>query len=304
MVVRGCSIFFERADFLLPKKYFKKQDAFLYRVERMDSILEKIINNRKELLVQEKKNLAPKALREMVEALDGVKEYPRFLDLYRNEVPFLIAEIKKASPSKGMIRPDFDPAAIARAYEASVHVGAVSVLTEPDFFQGSYGYLESAGHELTKPRLMKDFIVDEYQVYRGALAGASGFLLIAAALDDSEITALTAVGKSLGMTALLEVHSKEEYRRAVGAGASLIGINNRNLKTFVTDIATTAEIISSEGKQEGSLIISESGIRTFDDISALKNAGADRFLIGETFMRSTDITGEIDAVMTGVSFRE
>ncbi len=270
----------------------------------MDSILEKIINNRKVLLVKEKQKLPPRVLQERVEALDEKRARPGFLDQYRDGVPFLIAEIKKASPSKGLIRPDFDPAAIARAYEASIHVGAVSVLTEPDFFQGSYEYLESAGHELTRPRLMKDFVVDEYQVYRGALAGASGFLLIAAALDDKEISALTAVGKSLGMTALLEVHSKEEYRRAVGAGASLIGINNRNLKTFVTDIAITGEIISSEGKETGALIISESGIRTFDDISALRKAGADGFLIGETFMRSDDITGEIDRVMTGASSRE
>lgn len=270
---------------------------------RMDSILEKIINNRKKLLVKEKKERAPQALREMVESREEKKASPGFLDRYRAGVPFLIAEIKKASPSKGLIRPDFDAAAIARAYEASPHVGAVSVLTEPDFFQGSYEYLEAARHELTRPCLMKDFIVDEYQVYRGALAGASGFLLIAAALDDYEISTLTAVGKSLGMTALLEVHSKEEYRRAVGAGASLIGINNRNLKTFVTDIAATAEIISSEGKEEGTVIISESGISTFGDISALRKAGADGFLIGEAFMRSDDIIGEIDSVMTGASSR-
>ncbi len=265
----------------------------------MNSILEKIIENRKKLIEKEKTVLPFERLKASVEGRLEKNPDPSFLAGRKPGTPFLIAEIKKASPSKGIIRENFDPVMIADAYEASSHVSAVSVLTEPDFFQGSYENLEIAGRILKKPRLMKDFIIDEYQIYKGASLGATGYLLIAAVLRDEEMENLIKIGEAIGMTPLLEVHSVEEYRRALAGSASLIGINNRNLNTFVTDIKTTASILSGEGKPEGRIIISESGIRDFKDIFFLNSAGADGFLIGETFMRSDNITGEIEKVMSG-----
>lgn len=265
----------------------------------MGSILDKIVENRKALIAGEKKKLPPEKLKEEVMAVREKTPAVSFLSLREKGRPFLIAEIKKASPSKGIIRKDFDPREIARAYGKSRHVSAVSVLTEPDFFQGNYDYLRWSGEVMDRPRLMKDFIVDEYQVYRGALLGASGFLLIAAVLSDEEIVRLVETGNTLGMTALLEVHSPEEYRRALGTGSRLIGINNRDLNTFVTDIRTTASILEKEGKPVEGIIISESGITTHRDIAFLTDAGADGFLIGETFMRSHDMVAEIEQVMEG-----
>jgi indole-3-glycerol phosphate synthase len=256
----------------------------------MITILEKIVNNRRVLLEKEKQNLPLNEMRRRVDDKITSGYLPvNFLHTRKPGKPFLIAEIKKASPSKGIIRADFNLNDIATAYKSSVHVNAVSVLTEPDFFLGSYDYLKKTKDIADKPVLMKDFIVDEYQIYRGFLEGASAALLIAAVLSDSEIETLAQLAHELNIKILFEAHTAAEYRRALNFNFNLIGINNRDLKTFVTDIHATVKIIDAEGKPEDKIIISESGINSKDDIRALWENGADGFLIGERFMKQKNI---------------
>jgi len=197
----------------------------------------------------------------------------------------IIAEVKKASPSKGVIRPDFDPVAIARSY-ADNGAQAVSVLTEEHFFQGHIDYLSMIRREIDIAVLRKDFIVDPYQVYEARAAGADAFLLIAAVLNAEQLRALIRLGSSLGMHALVEVHTAAELEIAVNAESNIIGINNRNLNTFETDIETTLRLrplIPS-----GIVTVSESGIATPEDIRRLRSCGIDAFLIGESLMRASD----------------
>lgn len=254
------------------------------------TVLEKILNNRKLLLEKEKQLLPENKLRQSIDAVIESGYAPvDFLQAYNFDMPFLIAEIKKSSPSKGIICEDFNPEYIAGAYKASIHVKAISVLTEPDFFSGSYGYIKTAKEAAGKPVLMKDFIVDEYQIYRGYAEGASAVLLIAAVLSDPGIKKLAGLAFKLGMRVLFETHTADEYKRALDSGFDLIGINNRDLKTFVTDIHTTVKIIDAEGKPENKIVISESGINSKDDIRSLREGGSDGFLIGEQFMKQKDI---------------
>ena len=257
-------------------------------------ILEKIVNNRRLLLEKEKQNISLTEIRENVDIIIERGYVPVDFLLGRNPgKPFLVAEIKKASPSKGLIRKDFDVCDIAGVYRDSQYVNAISVLTEPEFFLGSYDYLRDTVETANKPVLMKDFIVDEYQLYRGFLEGASAALLIAAVLTDAEISRLARIAGELNMTVLFEIHTAEEYRRAMDFNFPLIGINNRDLNSFITDVYTTVRIIDSEGKPEGKVVISESGINSRDDIRELGAGGADGFLIGERFMRENDIEAAI-----------
>ena len=256
----------------------------------MMQILEKIVNNRRQLLEKEKQSVSVKEIKENVDIIMEKGYVPlNFLRDHTPEKSFLVAEIKKASPSKGLIRKDFDVCKIASVYKDSQYINAISVLTEPEFFLGSYDYLRDAVETANKPVLMKDFVVDEYQLYRGFLEGASAALLIAAVLDDNEVSKLTRIARDLKMTILFETHTAVEYRRAMDFNFALIGINNRDLNTFVTDIHTTVKIIDAAGKPEDKVVISESGINSRDDIRVLRNGGADGFLIGERFMREDDI---------------
>jgi indole-3-glycerol phosphate synthase len=268
----------------------------------MKTILEKIVNNRKLQLDKEKHSLPLKQIRRKVdEIIESGYKPADFLHTRKLKNPFLIAEVKKASPSKGIIREDFNLDDIARAYKSSPHVNAISVLTEPDFFSGSYDYIKKIKDAANKPVLMKDFIFDEYQIYRGFIEGASAILLIADVLEDFQIKILARLAFDLNMKILFEAHSSAEYRRALNFDFKIIGINNRDLKTFVTDIQNTIKIIDSEGKPEGRIIISESGINSKDDIRILRGSGADGFLIGERFMKQkhieqaiADLFGESD----------
>jgi len=265
----------------------------------MDTIHDKIVNNRLELIKKEKEVLPLKDAEIRVEERLGTGYTPlSFLEKHDAGRPFLIAEIKKASPSKGLIRGDFDVSSIAGAYETSPYVRAVSVLAEPDFFMGSYENVEIASGVLSRPVLLKDFVVDPYQVYRGFLCGASAFLLISSILTDDQIIEFRGLAEKLGMEILFEVHSPDEYRRAVDLDMRLIGINNRDLKTFKTSIQNTLNIIQSEGKPHGSMVISESGIKSREDIAALSSGGADGFLIGEEFMKHDDIEKAIERLMS------
>ncbi len=198
----------------------------------------------------------------------------------------LIAEIKKASPSKGVIREDFDPAAIARIY-ADHGARALSVLTDEAYFQGCDDYLTSARDAARIPVLRKDFTVDSYQIHEARLLGADAILLIVALMDGGQLEDFQGLGHDLGLSVLVEVHTREELEKALSAQAALIGINNRDLKTFDTSLDTTFEL--REFVPDHVTLVSESGIRDHDDVRQLSDAGIDAILVGESLMRADDI---------------
>ena len=197
----------------------------------------------------------------------------------------LIAEVKKASPSKGLIRADFDPAAIALAYERA-GASAISVLTDEKYFQGNLEDLEAVRRAVSLPVLRKDFIIDAYQVYESRAAQADAILLIVAALSRQELSGLMALADELGMASLVEVHTPEELDIAVRMGARIIGINNRNLQTFETRLGTTLEI--AHRVPDDRILVSESGILTRADVERLMAAGVDAILVGEALMKESD----------------
>jgi indole-3-glycerol phosphate synthase len=206
----------------------------------------------------------------------------------------LIAEIKKASPSGGLIRPDFDPAAIARDYQAA-GAACLSVLTDAPHFQGCADDLRAARAASTLPVLRKDFILEPWQVYESRLMGADCILLILAALTDTQARELEALARSLDMDVLAEVHDRRELDRAMGLETMLIGINNRNLKTLKTDITTTAELAPLVPPDR--FLVAESGIRTHADVQRLSAAGCNCFLVGESLLRQPDVGAAVRALM-------
>lgn len=211
--------------------------------------------------------------------------------------PAVIAEIKRRSPSKGDLRPGLIPATIGREYERG-GAAAISVLTEEDHFGGSLSDLIAVRGATALPILRKDFIVDEFQVYETALAGADALLLIVAALDDGTLKHLLTATESLGLDALVEVHTTDEFHRATGAGATLVGVNNRNLQTFEVSLDVSFEL----GKlaSPDMTLVAESGISTPDDIRKLVAAGYRGFLIGETFMRADSPGRSLEELIEGV----
>ena len=198
----------------------------------------------------------------------------------------LIAEVKKASPSAGVIRADFDPIAIARTYQAH-GAACLSVLTDVPYFQGHLSYLARARAAVAIPLLRKDFLVDEYQVVEARMAGADAILLIAEILDDARLSALLARARSLGMAALVELHDEANLARVLAAGADLVGINNRDLRRFVTDLELTLRLRDRVPPEV--VLVAESGIRTRADVERLEAAGVSAILVGETLMRAPDI---------------
>lgn len=197
----------------------------------------------------------------------------------------VIAEIKKASPSKGVLRSDFIPADMAQSY-AEYGAACLSVLTDKQFFQGSVDYLKQARASCQLPVLRKDFIVDVYQVYESRAMGADCILLIAACLDDAQMVQFEAIAHDLGMAVLVEVHDRAELERAVKLKTPLIGVNNRNLRTFEVSLQTTLELLADVPVDR--VLVTESGIATQEDVRAMREAGVYGFLVGEAFMRAPD----------------
>ena len=205
----------------------------------------------------------------------------------------LIAEVKRASPSAGVIVEAFDPVEIAHAYEAA-GANAISVLTDERFFQGSLADLVAVREAVSLPILRKDFVLEDVQIYEAAAAGADAVLLIVAALAQHELERLLAVVEACQLDALVEVHTLEEMDRALATDATIIGINNRDLRTFTVDLATTE--LLSEQVPPGILVVSESGIRTADDSRRVRACGVDAILVGEALMRSTDVAAQAAAL--------
>jgi indole-3-glycerol phosphate synthase len=211
-------------------------------------------------------------------------------------MPAVIAEIKKASPSKGVIRPDFDPAAIARSYQAG-GATCLSVLTDSRFFQGDNDYLRQARLACNLPVLRKDFIIDEWQVLEAATIGADCILLIAAALDDDLMARLESRAFDLGLDVLVEVHDADELQRALGLRTRLLGINNRDLHDFSVDLETTLSLLAQV--PEDRLLVTESGILGAADVARMREHGVHAFLVGEAFMRAADPGQALRVLMSG-----
>ncbi len=206
----------------------------------------------------------------------------------------LIAEIKKASPSKGIIRGDFNPTKIAMTYQAN-GASAISVLTDERFFEGKLEYIKTVKDTVSLPVLRKDFIIDEYQIYESVAVGADAILLIADLLSVSEMTGFYQLATSLGLDVLLEVHNEEDIDKAVATGGEIIGINNRDLHTFKVDLAMTQKLIRLIPAHK--IKVSESGIKSYEDVMFLKSLGINAVLIGEAFMEASDISAKMREIM-------
>jgi indole-3-glycerol phosphate synthase len=250
---------------------------------RSKNILERIVEARRESVAHRKRVLPEAALRMAVEKkVAAPRDFPSALT--RPGVR-IIAEMKKASPSCGVIRSDFAPALLAADLEKA-GATALSVLTEEDFFSGSLADLKEASRVTSIPILRKDFILDPWQVWETRAAGADSFLLIAAVLDDETFRALLALGRSLKMEPLVEVHTHEELDRVLSAGAQIIGVNNRDLQDFSVHLKTSLELV--QAIPQDCIAVSESGLRTREDLVRLSQAGFDAFLIGERLMQQDD----------------
>ena len=249
---------------------------------RTGSVLDRILEARRAAVDHRKRVLPEPILRLAVEKGSAVRNFAGALTRPATNI---IAELKKASPSRGLLREDFDPQALATRLEQA-GASALSVLTEEEFFQGSLEALRVARKSVTLPVLRKDFIFDPWQVWETRAADADSFLLIAAILNDATLRELLSLGRDLGMEALVEVHTREELARAVEAGARIIGINNRDLRTLEVRLETSFELI--ELLPEDCIAVCESGLRSSVEVTRLHSAGFDAFLVGEHLMESSD----------------
>jgi indole-3-glycerol phosphate synthase len=246
------------------------------------TVLDRIIEARRAAIAHRKKSVPETALRFGAKHAKPVRDFTAALTRDSLNV---IAELKKASPSRGLIRADFDPVALAKSLEAA-GAAALSVLTEEEFFQGELKYMRDARAAVQLPVLRKDFIVDTWQVWEARATDADSFLLIVAALGDVMLGELLALGRELGMEPLVEVHTREELARAMSAGARIVGVNNRNLHTLEVRVETSLELV--EEIPDGCIAVCESGLRANADLLRLRAAGFDAFLIGEHLMAQPD----------------
>jgi indole-3-glycerol phosphate synthase len=252
------------------------------------SILERIVTaKRAEIAAARKRTPEVK--------LDAAPPVRDFVAAMRAKRPAVIAEIKRASPSRGVLREEFDPAAIARSYEKG-GAACMSVLTDKDFFQGAGEHLSAARAACSLPVLRKDFLIDPYQVFESRALGADCVLLIAACLEDREMRELEALARGVGMAVLVEVHDESELARALKLETPLLGINNRNLRSFETRLETTLDLLPRVPPDR--LVITESGILSRADVARMRQHGVHAFLVGEAFMRAEDPGAELKGLFS------
>ncbi len=255
-------------------------------------ILDEIYKHKLSEVAGRKRRMPQKQLEALLHNLPVTKDLGKTLEAAAGLG--LIAEVKAASPSRGVLRPNMDPVQVALEYQEA-GATAISVLTDEKFFHGSLSHLQDVRGSVKLPLLRKDFIIDEYQIIEARTSGADAILLIAALLDDKEIGAFINKAGRLGLGCLVEVHTEEELRRILGTPATVLGINNRDLHSFKTDIETTLRLKSLI--PEGMTVVSESGIKTRSDVKRLEDAGIDAILVGETLVQSEDIGGKIRELM-------
>jgi indole-3-glycerol phosphate synthase len=262
-------------------------------------ILEEILWEKDRELTSSRERVPLDKLKQQVADLPPCRDFVAALRASCRK-PAVIAEVKKASPSKGVIRADFDPVAIARGYQAG-GASCLSVLTDKAFFQGGFEVLVDVRQAVELPLLCKDFILTPYQLYQARAAGADAALLIAAILTDQDLTYLLKVAHALGLAVLLEVHNAAEMERALALdGVEMIGINNRDLTSFHTDLATTEELMARFGerlRRKGALLVSESGLGSREDLDRVVGAGADAVLVGEALMCEPDVTLALETLI-------
>lgn len=251
----------------------------------MLNMLQEIAEKTAQRVAEEKRRVEPVRMRKQAEDCHRNKNFPFEAALQKNSLSF-ICEVKKASPSKGIIAEDFPYVRIAEEYEKA-GADALSVLTEPYYFKGNNAYLQDIKAHSSLPVLRKDFTVDEYMIYEAKTLGADAVLLICAILTDTQLSEYMQIAKSLGMSALVEAHDAKEIERAITCGASILGVNNRNLKDFSVDVQHSVDLRRLVPQEI--LFVSESGIKTPGDTRVLMENGTDAVLIGETLMRSQNV---------------
>jgi indole-3-glycerol phosphate synthase len=254
-------------------------------------ILKKIIKRKHQEVAERQQSISLEAV---IEASKNTSSVRGFVDAMQTRInsgkAAVIAEIKKASPSKGVMREDFNPAEIAKSYQQG-GASCLSVLTDIDFFQGSDEYLIAARNACDLPVIRKDFIIAPYQVYEARAMGADCILLIVAVLDNQTLNQLYSLAKALEMDVLIEVHNEEELLRSLPLGATLVGINNRNLRTFETSLHSTIDLLSQI--PDDRIVVTESGIHYADDVALMRDNKVNAFLVGEAFMRADDPGAEL-----------
>lgn len=270
------------------------QNSYRKIIEIMKNILEEIAARTRERIAKEKSRISVSELENRIQEVNkNARQKITFLQALQKDGMSYICEVKKASPSKGLIAPDFPYLAIAKEYEQA-GASAISCLTEPFYFQGADQYLREISAAVQIPVLRKDFTVDEYMIYQAKSLGASAVLLICAILDDGELRAYRQLAKELGLDALVEAHDEYEVDRVLNLGAEIVGVNNRDLRTFQVDMNNSIRL--RKMAPDNVVFVSESGIRTPEDIRILYENKVDGVLIGETLMRSPDKKAALESL--------
>ena len=270
------------------------QNSYRKIIEIMKNILEEIAARTRERIAKEKSRISVSELENRIQEVNkNARQKITFLQALQKDGMSYICEVKKASPSKGLIAPDFPYLAIAKEYEQA-GASAISCLTEPFYFQGADQYLREISAAVQIPVLRKDFTVDEYMIYQAKSLGASAVLLICAILDDGELRAYRQLAKELGLDALIEAHDEYEVDRVLNLGAEIVGVNNRDLRTFQVDMNNSIRL--RKMAPDNVVFVSESGIRTPEDIRLLYENKVDAVLIGETLMRSPDKKAALESL--------